>query len=138
MAISKEQWEARFKAALELRGMDLKDFPEELEGFPKRAAVRALHPSDTYLATRPLARSVAEELGLPEEWFTAEDFSEVFATGPAEGVETRLAELERVGERVVESLSLLLGGQTAIHDDLQALKAAQQKRGQSSGASGNG
>ncbi len=80
MAIPKAQWQRRLRAALELRGMDLKDLPH-IEGFSKKAAARANRDRDDYLASEPLAEAVAKVLELPPEWFTAENFSAVVSRG---------------------------------------------------------
>ena len=98
-------------AAMALRGQELADFPEDLEGFPKNAARRAGHDSDDYVATTPLARSVAEVLGLPTEWFTAADPLEAVASEPESG---SVARIEEKLDDALEQLDGLKAGQTAI------------------------
>lgn len=75
MAIGKAEWSRRLDAALALRGRDLKDLPD-VKGFAKKAAARAGHDSDDYEPSEMLAVATAKELGLPVEWFTAEDFDQ--------------------------------------------------------------
>lgn len=112
MAIAKAQWARRLKAGLEIQGIHLADLPD-IEGFPKRAAARAAHPSDSYMASDPLARSVADQLDLPAEWFTAPDFSAWLSSlrQPAEP-----AALERIEAGLDHALDLL--------DELQAAQSS--------------
>lgn len=103
-----------------LEGKDLGDFPS-IEGFPKNAAQRAGHDSDDYVATTPLARSVAEELGLPVQWFTEPDLKAWLSERPGEAGDARavrdlLIEIQAAETRVLSALSR---HQESLRDELQ-------------------
>lgn len=99
MVIPKRQWQRRLRAALELRGKQLKDLPH-IDGFPKKAAARANREADDYVASDLLAEGVARVLDLPVEWFTVADFNE-WLTTPTQGGADQLDRIEDMLKRLL-------------------------------------
>lgn len=106
MAIPKDEYERRLKAALELNGMTLADLREPLRehGLGAHQAARAAHPSDDVPISKALIHALAEILSVPESWFTAEDWRQVVgSTSQPAGLSPQLvAVLESMNEQLVE------------------------------------
>lgn len=117
MALGKAEWRKRVAAACALHGIDLSELPR-FEGLPQDAARRAGHPSDDYLPNHSLALALADELGLPVDWFEAEDWRPLIrssAQAAAESPATRLDLAALKAELLADLAAQALAARDAQH-----------------------
>lgn len=103
MALTSEEFGWRVKAAAALHGMGMRKLRDALDEFgADRTLAEAMIRGDVQRNVRNI-RDLAETLGVPEEWFTVEDWRVLIAPAAATPREVDLAAQAR--ERAARALA---------------------------------